>query len=78
MYQDNNVIGDKLDKISDRLLTIDVTLAKQHIVLADHIERTEKLEHALLPLRRKIAMAEGVIYFLGVLGTIAAIYEALK
>lgn len=47
-------ILEKLDKIDDRLNTVDVTLAKQHEQLAHHIHRTNLLEEVVEKLRADV------------------------
>lgn len=54
-------IDSKLDKIQDRLESIDVTLVKQHAALEKHIYRTdlaekrlELVENELLPLKKHV------------------------
>lgn len=67
----------KLDDLSDHLSAIDVTLGAQHISLKEHIRRTAILEADIRPVKRHIAMVEGVLKFMGALATIAAILEAI-
>jgi len=47
---DNKYIADKLDKLDERLDSIDITLAKQNVSLEHHIKRTEINEKALVVL----------------------------
>lgn len=56
----------KTDKILERLNSIDIILAKQHVTLKEHIRRTEILEEAIRPSK-----------ILGLVATIAAIIESL-
>lgn len=70
----------KLDKIEERLSSIDVTLTKQASQLEHHIYRTDlaekhlsMLEQELKPVKRHVAMIDGILKGLGVLSTIVAI-----
>ena len=40
-------LEEKLDKIVDKMGSIDTTLAGQHVQLTDHIRRTELLENKM-------------------------------
>lgn len=68
----------KLDKIAEDIHEIKITLAKQHVSLAEHIRRTELLEDKLEPLERRSHMITGVLAFIGLIATLAGIYIALK
>lgn len=46
----------KIDKLHDKINSIDVTLAKQHESLKDHIRRTEILEESLDPIQKHVLM----------------------
>ncbi len=59
-------IESKLDKIIGDIGEIKVTQAEHHIVLKDHIRRTELLENAIKPSR-----------IIALLAAIAAIIESL-
>lgn len=67
----------KLDKISDDIGEIKVTIAKQQVQLDDHIRRTELLEGTV----KEDSMARnqmlGAVKLLKIVGVIAAICEAL-
>lgn len=68
---------DKLDKILENISRIDVTLARQNVTLEEHVRRTELLEDQVRPIGHKIAMFEGALKLLGVLGILAAIVEGI-
>jgi len=70
-------IEEKLDKISDRLGSIDSTLASQHTSLVDHIRRTELLEEDMKPIRKHVAMIQGVLKAIGILASAAVIVELI-
>ena len=64
---------DKLTIISDRLGSIDVTLAKQNIQLTEHIRRTAILEAEIKPIRKHVTVVQGVGASLGVISVILSI-----
>lgn len=76
-YKQLERLETKLDKIGDDIGNINVTLAKQHVTLEEHIRRTELLEQKILPLERHVSATHGVLKFLGVVGVLAAIVEGL-
>lgn len=67
----------KLDRIDQRMNNVDITLAKQSEILDIHVKRTNILEDSLKPVQRHVAMVDGAIKFLGLLGVITAIIEAI-
>lgn len=75
-------IEDKLDIVSDKIASIDKTLAAQHVSLQEHIRRTNILENKLEPVERHVTMINGVLKAIGLLATIATIvgvvYEITK
>ena len=70
-------IDAKLDKISDHIANIDVTLAKQEVSLSDHIRRTALLEEKLEPIEKHVTMVNGVLKFAGIVAAFVAIIEGL-
>lgn len=50
---------DKLDLIYDKVGDMEITLAEQHLVLKEHIRRTELLETQTEELRKFMYRAEG-------------------
>ncbi len=74
-------LENKLEKISDHLRSIDITLASQHVTLEEHIKRTKQLEERVDPIEKSVLMFHGFIKFIGMpitlLTTIAAITEIL-
>lgn len=67
----------KIDKILDRLGSIDTTLAVNTESLAEHMRRTEALEKVITPLERGYTMAVGIIKFFGFLAVLAGIIEGI-
>ncbi len=70
-------LEDKIDKIDSRLDNVDITLAKQSVVLEVHVKRTNLLEEAIKPLSVHVSMINGALKLLGVLAMVAAIVEAI-
>ena len=69
----------KLDKVSDEIGNINITLAKQHITLEEHVRRTEILEDEIRPIKKHVAMVNGVLKLMGLLAPIiGAIAGALR
>lgn len=79
-------LDDKLDKVTDRLSDIDKNVAVYNEQLKLHIEGTvqnreqlhlfrQKLESDLAPVKKHIAMIEGVLKFLGVISLLAGIVK---
>jgi hypothetical protein len=67
----------KVDKISEHVQEINVTLASQHESIKYHIKRTDLLEEQIKPLNAFKARFEGALKLLGVIGIIATIIEAI-
>lgn len=66
----------KLDNISENISEINITLAAQHVSLAEHIRRTQLLEEAVKPLEKHVAMVNGVMKFIGIIAILIGIVEA--
>jgi len=71
-------IETKVDKISDHLGSIDVTLSAQHESLKDHIRRTEVLEATILPIKKHVDMVKGAMALITLLGVLLGILEFFK
>lgn len=68
----------KMDDQNEHLSAIDVTLAKQHISLDEHILRTNKLEIKVAPVVRWMYMTQGAAALLGLIATLVAIWAVFK
>jgi hypothetical protein len=68
----------KVDKISDQIGTINVTLAEQHVTLKEHIHRTELLEEAIRPVTPIVTIIKFLGVTLGVVIGSGFLYEVLK
>lgn len=73
-----NRIEEKLDTITDRLASIDVTLAKQSVILDEHVKRSNLLEAKLTPVERHVSMVSGAIKLIVLGSAIAGIIEIFK
>lgn len=67
----------KLDKALEHIASIDVTLAKQAIILDEHIKRTNLLEAEVKPIKKHVDMVEGAIKLIMLLGVVIGIAEAI-
>lgn len=65
----------KIDDVSDRIGSIDATLAAQHVSLELHIKRTNLLEEKLAPVERHVAMLNGALKLLGILAVLGGLLE---
>jgi hypothetical protein len=74
-------IFEKLEQTESHLADIKVTLAKQHMSLADHIRRTALLEEEMKPVVKHVEQVRGAGMLLGLLAllaTIASVYLVFK
>lgn len=71
--------------VDSRLIEIDKTLVKQEVNLQQHMQRSEHLEGIiesmedkdLKPLRRHVAMMEGALKLIGVIGIVVGILAGI-
>lgn len=68
---------DKIDKISDKMASMDTTLAKQSVILEEHVRRTNLLEEKIEPIEKHVHMVHGVLKFIGIIGVFIAIFEGI-
>lgn len=68
----------KLDDIADHIGEINVTLGSQRVSLDEHIRRTQILEEIIMPINKRVYMAQGAIALIGILATLAGIYAVFK
>lgn len=73
----DNKIEVKIDKIVDTLGKQAVTLERLTVTVEDHVMRTNELQAIVLPMQRKFNYIEGILKFIGFIGILAAIYEAV-
>ena len=72
-----DLVIDKLIKIDSRLSSVDITLAKQHEQLAEHMRRTALAEESIKYVNRHVNMVEGGLKILGLISILIGIYKAL-
>lgn len=71
-------LPDQLDKIHERLTSIDKTLVRQEGHLAEHIRRTALLEDEIKPIKKHVGHVEGAIKLIGLLSIIAGLLKAFN
>lgn len=67
----------KIDKITEQLSEMNVTMAKQEVNLQLHMKRSDLLEKQMIPVRKHVAMVHGVVKFIGVLSILSGIALSL-
>lgn len=83
-----NKIENKIDKLDGRIDNVDVTLAKQSIILEDHTRRSlanetqvellkKKFEQELSPLKEHLIQTHTVFKVIGFLATLAGIGKGI-
>jgi hypothetical protein len=84
MMNELKKIDEKLEKINDRLGSVDVTLVRQEVNLQEHMRRTElneiaveKISQSIIPIYKHINMLEGVLKFFGLLAVLGSIVTAI-
>ncbi len=65
----------KIDKVHERLSSIDATLAGQHVSLVEHIRRTSILETKLEPVEKHVDMVHGALKLIGLVAMLGGIIE---
>lgn len=68
---------EKMDKISDNIVEIKITLAKQEENIAHHVKRTDLLEDKVDLLKEDILKSKGVKDFLVFIAKIGSFFAAL-
>lgn len=71
-------IEKKIDKLDQHLSSIDITLAKQSVILDEHVKRTNLLEERITPIERHVSMINGALKFLGILAVIIGIAVGIE
>lgn len=70
-------LEDKIDSISEKITNIDVTLAKQSVVLEEHIRRTNLLEEKLAPVEKHVHMVNGALKAIGFIAIALGVVEGI-
>lgn len=78
-------IENKVDRLDERLDTIEKVLIKQELNLEIHIKRTNLLEESvellrqdLRPVERHVDYIHGALKFIGIVSLIVGIFVAIK
>jgi len=66
-------IDQKLDKLDSHLERIDITLAKQSVVLEDHVKRTTLLEARVIPIEDHVKFLRNLGKFIVYLSSISGL-----
>lgn len=70
-------LEEKIDKVIDKISSIDTTLATQSIILAEHVKRSTQLENRVEPIERHVNMVNGALKLIGLIGIVASIVAAV-
>lgn len=65
---DSKRLEDKVDKIVEKIGNIDVTLAKQSVILEEHVKRTNLLEARIEPVVKHVAIMKAMAKIVGFMG----------
>ncbi len=74
---DLDKLFDKIEKIDDRLNSIDLSLVRNTISLEDHIKRTNLLEDEIKPIKKHVLMVEAVLKLIGILSVCTSVFIKL-
>lgn len=69
---------DKIDKVIEKISSIDKTLVKQSVILDEHVKRSTQLENRMDPVETHVKMINGVIKFILLVSAIAGIVAVFK
>lgn len=61
-------LEEKIDKVVEKTSSIDVTLAKQSVILDEHVRRTNLLEKKLEPIEKHVILMKGLMKIVGFVG----------
>ena len=71
-------VDSKLEKIVEKQSEMNETLIRQEENLKEHMRRTEILEEKFEPVERHVAMIDGAVKLLGILGIVFGIYRSVN
>jgi len=69
---------EKLDTLDGRVDNIDVTMAKQSVILDEHVRRTNILEEELRPIKKHVGMVNAIVKILIGVGGLVGFLATLK
>jgi hypothetical protein len=67
----------KLDKLDERLDSVDKVLVRNTTSLEDHIRRTEILENEMEPVKAHVAQVSGAMKLIIAISSVAGIVQAV-
>lgn len=70
---DEKRIHDKLDRMESTLVKQEINLARLTTSVEEHVKRSNLLEAALQPIEKHVAMVQGAVKLISILGVLAAI-----
>ncbi len=71
-------VEDKLDKVVDSISNINVTLAKQSVILEEHVKRSTMLEDQMKPIKKHVDLVNAAFKLLGLLISVGGIHGLMK
>jgi len=63
-------LEEKIDIVVEKIANIDVTLAKQSVLLDEHIRRTNLLEDTLEPIKNHVNKVDFILKLIGASGIV--------
>lgn len=58
-------LSKKIDKVDSRLDAANIVLAKQSVILADHVKRSTQLENRMLPVEQHVQAVNTILKMFG-------------
>jgi hypothetical protein len=71
-------IDAKIDKLVDKVDSIDRTLVRNTVTLEEHVRRTSMLEDKLVPIEKHVSMVQGAIKLLAILIACIELWRMLR
>lgn len=68
----------RLKRIESHIGEINITLAKQSVILEEHVKRSNMLEDALKPVEKHVSMMQGGLKLTGLIGVILGILKLIQ
>lgn len=61
-------LENKIDNLVERTSNIDVTIAKQSVILDEHVKRTNILQSKVEPIEKSFVVVKGILKIIGFMG----------
>lgn len=71
-------VEDKLDKVVDSISNINITLAKQAVVLEEHVKRSTMLEGIVTPIKKRMDIGEAIFKLIMLLISLGGVHGLMK